>query len=551
MFCGACGTENAAGAKFCKGCGQMLAQTDGAEEKAVLETPMVQEPKIKGERKPVPKKILAVAAVAVVAMAAVLLFAVSAGSTVDLDEYLTVETDGYDGYGTAKAEIDWDMLEKNCGGKVSFTEKAKSEYGGFTNMMSPAELMQEYVRVELDQSDHLSNGDKIAYTWKVDEDFSKYLKCKLKYKDGTHGVSDLEEVGTFDAFADLEVTFSGVSPNGSADLEYKGSQLDEYDFSCDKDSGLSNGDTVTVLISDENLSDYAERLGKVPETLEKKYKVESLNHYLTSMSEIGEEDLKAMQQQASDVYHAGVEQDWDEFERLESLDYVGTYFLTAKNPETVEGSQNALYLVYKARARGACSNGEESCDKTTDIYWHLSYFDLLAGADGRLAIDLSDYDTPNESFVVDSGVNEGWFIGTHKWYYAGYETLDALYKDIVISNADAYNHEDHVDGNASSEASGESTDEGDGTAYILPDSDTKLLSEKDLEELSDEECKLARNEIYARHGRKFKDEKLQAYFDARDWYEGTIEPDDFEESLLSEVEIANRDLLVAYEEKKK
>lgn len=72
-----------------------------------------------------------------------------------------------------------------------------------------------------------------------------------------------------------------------------------------------------------------------------------------------------------------------------------------------------------------------------------------------------------------------------------------------------------------------------------------------MEGLSDEECKLARNEIYARHGRKFKDEKLQAYFDARDWYEGTIEPDDFEESLLSEIEIANRDLLVAHEEKKK
>lgn len=557
MFCGACGTENADGAKFCKGCGHPLSQASGAvkkagsleEENAVLEIPKAGKPQMKEERKPMPKKILAVTVLAAVMLAAVLWFAVSAGSMVNLDEYLTVETDGYDGYGTATAEIDWDTLEKNCGGKVSFTEKAKNEYGGFTNMMTPAEMMREYIKVELDHSDHLSNGDEIAYTWEVDEDFSKYLKCKLKYKDGTHDVSDLEEVETFDAFADLEVTFSGVGPNGNVELEYKGTQLDGYDFSCDKDSGLSNGDTVTVSISDENLSDYAERIGKVPETLEKTYKVEGLQHYLTSMSEIGEEDLKAMQQQASDVFHAYVARDWVNTTKLKSFDYVGTYFLTAKNPETVRGSQNALYLVYKIRAKNIYSNGEETFDKTSDVYWYLSYSDLLAGTDGRLAMDLSDYGTPNESYVVDSGISDGWF-GTYSWYYDGYGTLDALYKDVVTSNADAYNHEDHVDGNASSEKPGENADEEDGTAYILPDSNTKLLSEKDLEELSDEECKLARNEIYARHGRKFKDEKLQAYFDACDWYKGTIEPDDFEESLLSEVEIANRDLLVAYEEKR-
>lgn len=71
-----------------------------------------------------------------------------------------------------------------------------------------------------------------------------------------------------------------------------------------------------------------------------------------------------------------------------------------------------------------------------------------------------------------------------------------------------------------------------------------------MEGMSAEECKLARNEIYARHGRKFNDEELQAYFDACDWYEGTIEPDDFQESILSETEIANKDVIVEYEKEK-
>ena len=62
--------------------------------------------------------------------------------------------------------------------------------------------------------------------------------------------------------------------------------------------------------------------------------------------------------------------------------------------------------------------------------------------------------------------------------------------------------------------------------------------------------RLARNEIYARHGRKFQDEAVQKYFEGCSWYEGLIEPDQFEEALLNEYEISNRDLIVEYEKEK-
>ncbi len=83
--------------------------------------------------------------------------------------------------------------------------------------------------------------------------------------------------------------------------------------------------------------------------------------------------------------------------------------------------------------------------------------------------------------------------------------------------------------------------------YILPTSDSAYLSVSDLEGLTAEECRLARNEIYARHGRMFDDEELQAYFNQFDWYEGTIAPSDFQESWLNDYEVANRDLIVSYE----
>lgn len=85
--------------------------------------------------------------------------------------------------------------------------------------------------------------------------------------------------------------------------------------------------------------------------------------------------------------------------------------------------------------------------------------------------------------------------------------------------------------------------------YILPTSDSVKLTEEDLEGLTKEELRIARNEIYARKGRKFQDEELQKYFEGKEWYEGTIEPDDFSDSMLSKIETYNKDFIVAYEEK--
>lgn len=88
----------------------------------------------------------------------------------------------------------------------------------------------------------------------------------------------------------------------------------------------------------------------------------------------------------------------------------------------------------------------------------------------------------------------------------------------------------------------------DGSGYILPGSDSRYLAWSDLEGLSKEECRLARNELYARHGRRFNDTDLANYFSQFDWYQPTMDPDSFDDSMLNVFEIANRDLIVRFEE---
>ena len=76
-------------------------------------------------------------------------------------------------------------------------------------------------------------------------------------------------------------------------------------------------------------------------------------------------------------------------------------------------------------------------------------------------------------------------------------------------------------------------------SYILPQSSERLLADSDVDGMSYEELQMAINEIYARHGRKFSSQSVQNYFDGQSWYQGTVEPDDFSDSVFSQIESQN------------
>lgn len=86
--------------------------------------------------------------------------------------------------------------------------------------------------------------------------------------------------------------------------------------------------------------------------------------------------------------------------------------------------------------------------------------------------------------------------------------------------------------------------------YVIPDSDTRKLTDADVSSLSKEQLRLARNEIMARHGRRFKDAELQSYFESKSWYNGNVSPEDFDASMdsrLSKTERANVEMIKKYE----
>ena len=83
----------------------------------------------------------------------------------------------------------------------------------------------------------------------------------------------------------------------------------------------------------------------------------------------------------------------------------------------------------------------------------------------------------------------------------------------------------------------------DDSEYIFPESDTRLLTREEVEAHSKEELRLARNEIFARHGMIFGGD-LEEYFSSKSWYTPTVPGEEFYDRVeMSLTEEANIELI--------
>ena len=80
---------------------------------------------------------------------------------------------------------------------------------------------------------------------------------------------------------------------------------------------------------------------------------------------------------------------------------------------------------------------------------------------------------------------------------------------------------------------------------LFPQTAERYFTAEDFADCPEDILVLAKNEIYARHGRMFLDREIYKYFLTRMWYEPTYAPEEFDESCLNEYEKANIELLVS------
>ena len=80
--------------------------------------------------------------------------------------------------------------------------------------------------------------------------------------------------------------------------------------------------------------------------------------------------------------------------------------------------------------------------------------------------------------------------------------------------------------------------------YIFPDSDKKYLTEEEVLGIDANVLKMAKNEIFARHGYIFKSKEIKEYFQKTSWYKEKVEADNFNsDKVFNDFEKKNVELI--------
>lgn len=356
--------------------------------------------------------------------------------TINLNEYMTVVSEGYDTIGTVNITIDKERLEKDYNQKIGL--KKSKEYSMKT-------FLSDVASGNFDVKEGLSNGDVVTFKWSNDDEKALDIYgIKLKYEDIEYTVEGLKEVTKFDPFNGVEIEFSGIAPNGKAEIVGipDSGVASDFVFRLENQSDLDNGDKVTanayMYYVDDIYQYCAENYGMIPNALTKEYTVDGIDRYVSSMNDISKESLEQMKEQAQAVYDSKEAAKMGKGEKLLGVDYVGNYLLSSKNRDG-----NIVFLVYKVAVNNKYVKDSGKYNKNNELYWYILYKDLIVNSAGETMVDVSKYDSPANRVYFDSGV-EDWF-STTSWYYHGYESIDELYNNVISAESDKYNIENTID----------------------------------------------------------------------------------------------------------
>lgn len=381
--------------------------------------------------------------------------------TIDLNDYITVEYSGYDTVGNASASWDMDALRDACEDKIRINKKElkkyNEEYGEISESSPFQEMFDLCVMGGLDKNADLTNGETIQFVWNCDTELAKKLfYCNLNCDDKEYTVEGLKEVGQIDPFDNLMVAYRGISPFGKVLYDNNSTQgaYGDIDFTViypgkNEEETVKNGDEITISAG-VNTKEFIKNYGLTLAATEKTYTVEGLPEYLTGEEELTEGVLAQMQAQVGDKLTEKIQQNIQKNDSqsskitgsLVSVNYVGSYLMTAKDPQTAHELgywQNYCHMIYEVTVHEDLQL-KTGATKSYDIVYYLvaEVKDIVIDPSGECSVDSSRVLSDN-IYKFETDVKQGIFGFPVSFSFDGYESIADYYDKTLAGGLDEYN----------------------------------------------------------------------------------------------------------------
>lgn len=374
--------------------------------------------------------IIGAAAAAFIAFICIIVFAITSlgKTTVDMSKYYEISIKGFNGY--AKASIS-ETIDPYTALKAEGKIKSENSLDSALSSTLNAYAFFADIDGKLSKTQNISNGDTIKLTFTYNKELAKKLKFKVKNTTIKLKVSGLEEGKKIDPFADLELTFTGVSPNGKVTVNNNNGDdfIRRINYSVDKKSKLKNGDTIVVTASYNE--DYAIENGYIVTATTKEYQVSGLPYYLDDKATISAENKTAFEKEFKDridaILASRAESIYNEFgdsvyggetPTVGTPQLVKGYLLSMKNTDNYYSTYNKLVIVYKV----------DITEQPGKYSYNLEKFGKRTG---YVAVEFTNAGISSEGILLNSSTS----------VYSGYkasDSMDELENDLVTVNKSSY-----------------------------------------------------------------------------------------------------------------
>lgn len=320
---------------------------------------------------------------------------------IKINQYITYEYDGVDGYTDLITDIDTESLINDFSEKIG-QDKQKE----FSELVSS-------LQVTATKGKNLSNGDEISLSVSYDDTYIDYLNIRFKQNNLKITIDGLKEGELLDVFEDVKVEVTGTAPIATAQVvnESDNEFIKNLEFVLDKTENIERGDILNVTCSVDDEAAYA--LGYVVLEKEKSYCADYIDSYMFDEALMDRDVLSEVVNEAQDTVISSTE---DTHSRMLYKITENTNYLFQYNKEWVENIEvkeikllkmqdlasysadlpvNKLYIILYAYVTNA--------DYGSDGYFCFEYDNVVLKADNTLQIN---HENPELRFLCNDDYDE-------------------------------------------------------------------------------------------------------------------------------------------------